>query len=276
MRNVYTQIKNWNLITKVFGDEFDKYQFHDGSLKRFDYNENTLTLVINACIGKTYDVTLKLSKLIDIYLSTEIGNDWIFELDIDKDERYKFLFDFWLDSVTLHVRCIEIEVVSVIEAEYFGRGALFLPQYNPNKEQYSLYIKNWSLITEAFDNDSNKYIFHDGTLKRLDYNENTLSIIINTNFGDDYDITLKMTELIDIKLDTEIGNDYIYDIDISKDKLYKFMFNICLNGVTLEVSCLNIEVVSVVEADYFQRGAIMLDKYDPKKGIDNTPMLVRY
>ncbi len=270
MRNVYQDIKNWNLITDVFGDDFDDYQFHDSTLKRLDYNENTLTLVINACIGKTYDVTLKLSKLIDIDFDTEIGNDWIFELDIDKDEHYKFLFDFWLDSVTLHVRCIEIEVVSVVEATYFDRGALFLPQYNPNKEQYTNKVKNWNLVTEVFDELYDKYIFHDDTLKRLDYNENTLTIIINTDNGGNYDITIKMTELITIQLDTEIGNDYIYEIDISKDELYKFMFNFLLDGVTLEVSCLNIEVVSVVEAEYFQRGMIMLNRYDPQKGIDDN------
>ena len=131
-------------------------------------------------------------------------------------------------------------------------------------------IKNWNLITEAF-GDGN-YSFHDGTLKRLDYNENTLSIIINFK---NYDITLKMTGLININLDTEIGNDYIHELEIAKDKYYNFLFNFCLNGVSLDVACINIEVVSVVEAEYFQRGLIMLDTYDPQKGIDNSPMLIR-
>ena len=136
-------------------------------------------------------------------------------------------------------------------------------------------IKNWNLITEVFGDDYNKYIFHDGTLKRFDYNEDTLTIVINNDNGGYYDITFKMTGLINIQLDTEIGNDYIHEHEITKDKYYNFLFNFFLNGVSLEVSCINIEVVSVVEAEYFQRGAIMLDEYDPQKGIDNTPMLIR-
>ena len=39
---VFNEIKNWHLFTKKFGDE---YTMHDASIKRFDLNEDELTVV---------------------------------------------------------------------------------------------------------------------------------------------------------------------------------------------------------------------------------------
>lgn len=60
MTNVVNEIKNWNLFTDLFGDEYD---MHDAVIKRFDLNGDELTVVVNTQYeienDKVYDITLK-------------------------------------------------------------------------------------------------------------------------------------------------------------------------------------------------------------------------
>lgn len=127
MTNVVNEIKNWNLFTDLFGDEYD---MHDAVIKRFDLNGDELTVVVNTLYeienDKVYDITLKFSKLIRFKYETEIGNDYIYGIEVRKDDYYKNLFVFTFDCVCLRIECFEIVLVSITESEPFQRGMISL------------------------------------------------------------------------------------------------------------------------------------------------------
>lgn len=131
MANVVNEIKNWHLFTDLFGDE---YEMHDAVIKRFDLNGDDLTVVVNTLYSivndKVYDITLKFSKLIRFKYKTEIGNDYIYVIEVRKDEYYKNLFVFTFDCVCLRIECFEIELVSIIESKPFQRGMISLSDPN--------------------------------------------------------------------------------------------------------------------------------------------------
>lgn len=121
-------------------------------------------------------------------------------------------------------------------------------------------IKNWHLFTEKF---GDGYEMHDAVIKRFDLNGDDLTIVVNTLYAMDddkvYDITLKFSKLIRFNYDTEIGNDYIYGFFVKKDEYYKNLFKATFDSVCLTVECFEIELVSIVESESFQRGMIWLE-----------------
>lgn len=129
MAGVVNEIKNWNLFTDLFGDEYD---MHDAVIKRFDLNGDELTVVVNTLYeienDKVYDITLKFSKLIRFDYDTELGNDYIDGIYVKKDKYYKNLFSFTFGNVCLTIECFEIEVVSIKESEAFQRGMIWLDE----------------------------------------------------------------------------------------------------------------------------------------------------
>lgn len=131
MANVINEIKNWHLFTDKFGSE---YEMHDAVIKRFDLNGDDLTVVVNTLYemedDKVYDIAIKFSKLIRFDYDTEIGNDYIYGISVEKDERYKNLFRFILESVCLTIECFEIELLSITESEPFQRGLIWLEDPN--------------------------------------------------------------------------------------------------------------------------------------------------
>ena len=127
MTCVVNEIKNWHLFTDVFGDEYD---MHDAVIKRFDLNGDKLTIVVNTVYevvnGMVYDITIQFSKLIRLDYKTEIGNDYIYGIEVEKGDYFKNLFVFTFDDVCLTIECFEIELISVTESERFQRGMIRL------------------------------------------------------------------------------------------------------------------------------------------------------
>lgn len=131
MDNVVNEIKNWHLFTDKFGN---KYEMHDAVIKRFDLNGDDLTVVANTLYkmedGKVYDIAIKFSKLIRFKYDTEIGNDYIFGIEVEKNDYFKNLFSFVFDGVCLTIECFEIELLSITESEPFQRGMIWLEDPN--------------------------------------------------------------------------------------------------------------------------------------------------
>ncbi|MBR4275752.1 MAG: hypothetical protein IKQ32_02160 [Prevotella sp.] len=135
MANVINEIKNWNLFTEKFGSE---YEMHDAVIKQFDLNGDNLTIVVNTLYemedGKVYDIALRFSHLIRFDYDTEIGNDYIYGIEVVKDKFYNNLFKFTFDSVCLTIECFEIELMSITESEPFQRGMIWLNEPNQTSD----------------------------------------------------------------------------------------------------------------------------------------------
>ena len=62
--SIFNEIKNWHLFTEKFSED---YLMHDVSIKRFDLNEDDLTLVLNTIYtindDIVHDVTFKFTNL---------------------------------------------------------------------------------------------------------------------------------------------------------------------------------------------------------------------
>ena len=128
MNPVFNEIKNWHLFTEKFGEE---YTMHDASIKRFDLNEDELTVVLNTIYAindddKVYDITFKFTNLIRIKTELEIGNDYAWGVDVEKDPHFKHLFRFRIESTQIVIKCFTIELVSISESEPFQRGMILL------------------------------------------------------------------------------------------------------------------------------------------------------
>lgn len=127
MANVMSEIKNWHLFTETFGEE---YMMHDAVIKRFDLNGDELIVVVNTLYevvnDKVYDITMKFSKLIRFDYDTEIGDDYIYGIEVKRDEYYKNLFVCVFDGVVLSIECFEIELLSITESESFQRSMICL------------------------------------------------------------------------------------------------------------------------------------------------------
>ena len=127
MTNVVNEIKNWHLFTEKFGEE---YQMHDAVIKRFDLNEDDLIVVVNTLYemedDNVYDITLKFSNLIRFNFQPEIGSDYIYGIEVKKDNYYQNLYEFVFDGVILSIECFNIELLSITESEPFQRGMIWL------------------------------------------------------------------------------------------------------------------------------------------------------
>ena len=127
MANVLNEIKNWHQFTEKLGEE---YQMHDAVIKRFDWNGDELIVVVNTLYEmddeKVYDITLKFSNLIRFNFQPEIGNDYIYGIEVKKNDYYKNLYEFVFDGVILTIECFNIELLSITESEPFQRGMIWL------------------------------------------------------------------------------------------------------------------------------------------------------
>ena len=127
MANVFNEIKNWHQFIEKFGEE---YQMHDAVIKRFDLNEDDLVVVVNTLYemddDKVYDITLRFSNLIRFNFQPEIGNDYIYGIEVKKNDYYKNLYEFVFDGVILTIECFNIELLSITESEPFQRGMIWL------------------------------------------------------------------------------------------------------------------------------------------------------
>lgn len=131
MANVINEIKNWHQFTEKFGES---YQMHDAVIKRFDLNEDDLVVVVNTFYeiddNKVYDITLRFSNLIRFNFQPEIGNDYIYGIEVKRNEYYKNLYEFVFDGVILTIECFNIELLSITESEPFQRGMIWLEEPN--------------------------------------------------------------------------------------------------------------------------------------------------
>ena len=127
MTNIINEIKNWHQFTEKFGEE---YQMHDAVIKRFDRNGDELIVIVNTLYeiddDKVYDITLKFSNLIRFNFQPEIGNDFIYGIEVKKNDYYKNLYEFVFDGVILTIECFNIELLSITESEPFQRGMIWL------------------------------------------------------------------------------------------------------------------------------------------------------
>ena len=127
MTNIINEIKNWHQFTEKFGEE---YQMHDAVIKRFDWNGDELIVIVNTLYemddDKVYDITLKFSNLIRFNFQPEIGNDYIYSIEVKKNDYYKNLYEFVFDGVILTIECFNIELLSIAESEPFQRGMIWL------------------------------------------------------------------------------------------------------------------------------------------------------
>ena len=127
MTNIINEITNWHQFTEKFGEE---YQMHDAVIKRFDWNGDELIVVVNTLYemddDKVYDITLKFSNLIRFNFQPEIGNDYIYSIEVKKNDYYKNLYEFVFDGVILTIECFNIELLSIAESEPFQRGMIWL------------------------------------------------------------------------------------------------------------------------------------------------------
>lgn len=135
-------------------------------------------------------------------------------------------------------------------------------------------IKNWHLFTEKF---GDEYLMHDASIKRFDLNGDELTVVLNTVYevedGNVYDVTFKFSNLIRIKTVLEIGNDYTWGIDVKKDKFFKNLFQFTIESAYSIIECFNIELMSITEAEPFERRMICLD--DPNVTPNNSKHLWR-
>lgn len=118
---------------------------------------------------------------------------------------------------------------------------------------------------------------HDAVIKRFDWNGDELIVVVNTLYEMDddkvYDITLKFSNLIRFNFQPEIGNDYIYSIEVKKNDYYKNLYEFVFDGVILTIECFNIELLSIAESEPFQRGMIWLE--DPDQTADSGKRMFR-
>ena len=73
-----------------------------------------------------YDITLKFSQLIRFNFDNEVGNDYINDIEVKKNDFYKNLFSFTFESASLTIECFKIELLSIIESKPFQRGMIWL------------------------------------------------------------------------------------------------------------------------------------------------------
>lgn len=88
-----------------------------------------------------------------------------------------------------------------------------------------------------------------------------------------YDVTFRFSNLIRLKTVLEIGNDYAWGIDVKKDKYFKNLFQFTIESAYSIIECFNIELVSITEAEPFERGMICLD--DPNVAPNSSKHLWR-
>ena len=88
-----------------------------------------------------------------------------------------------------------------------------------------------------------------------------------------YDITIRFSNLIRFNYQPEIGNDYIYGIEVKKDDYYKNLYKFVFEGVILTIECFSIELLSITESEPFQRGMIWLE--DPDQTADSEKRMFR-
>ena len=135
MDPVFKEIKNWQLFVDKFGED---YSMHDAVVKRFDLNEDELTVVLNTVyeIGdkSVYDITFKFSDLVNIVMDCEIGDDYVWGVDVEKDAHFKNLFKFRIESTQIVIKCFTIELVSIIESDSFQRGMILFEDENVSSE----------------------------------------------------------------------------------------------------------------------------------------------
>lgn len=121
-------------------------------------------------------------------------------------------------------------------------------------------IENWNLFTEKF---GAEYLLHGAVIKQFNLNGDELFVTGNTlyemNDGKVYDIVFKFSQLIRFEYHTEIGNVYMYGIDVKRDKFYKHLIHFTFEDVDLTIECFKVELLSIDESEPFQRGMIMLD-----------------
>ena len=93
-----------------------------------------------------------------------------------------------------------------------------------------------------------------------------MTIVLNTVYDTDdgkvYDVAFKFTNLVRLEANLEIGNDYAGGIDVEIDKIYKNLLRFTIESACILIECFNIELVSITEADPFQREMICLDDPD--------------
>ena len=127
MDPAFKEIKNWQLFVDKFGEG---YSMHDAVVKRFDLNEDELIVVLNTVYEiddeNVYDITFKFSHLVSIEMDCEIGNDYAWGVDVEKDPHFKHLFRFRIESTQIVIKCFTIELVSISESEPFQRGMILL------------------------------------------------------------------------------------------------------------------------------------------------------
>ena len=127
MDPAFREIKNWQLFVDKFGEN---YSMHDAVVKRFDLNEDELTVVLNTVYDiddkSVYDVTFKFSHLVSIEMDCELGVDYVWGIDVEKDAKYKNIFKFKIEDTQIVIKCFTIELVSITESESFRRGLYLL------------------------------------------------------------------------------------------------------------------------------------------------------
>lgn len=120
-------IENWKQYTARFGEE---YLLHDAVIKQFNLNGDELFVTVNTLYemndGKVYDIVFKFSKLIRFEYQTEIGNDYIYGIEVKRDEFYKNLIHFTFEDVDLTIECFKVELLSIDESKPFQRGMIML------------------------------------------------------------------------------------------------------------------------------------------------------
>ena len=108
-------------------------------------------------------------------------------------------------------------------------------------------------------------------------NGDELIVVLNTIYavGDDkvYDVTFRFTNLIRLETQLEIGNDYAWGIEVERDKHFKNLFRFTIDSAYAVIECFNIELVSIIEAEPFERSMICLDA--PDASPDNSKRMWR-
>ena len=135
MNPAFKEIKNWQFFVDKFGEN---YSMHDTVVKRFDLNEDELTVVLNTVYDiddkSVYDVTFKFSHLVSIEMDCELGDDYVWGIDVEKDAKYKNIFKFKIEDTQIVIKCFTIELVSITESEPFRRGLYLLADENVSPE----------------------------------------------------------------------------------------------------------------------------------------------
>lgn len=99
---------------------------HDAVVKRFDLNEDELTVILNTVYDiddkSVYDVTFKFSHLVSIEMDCELGDDYVWGIDVEKDTKYKNIFKFKIEDTQIVIKCFTIELVSITRRQCFWRA----------------------------------------------------------------------------------------------------------------------------------------------------------